>query len=137
MIDMRHFVSFPPAWGRRRVDEARVALYSGVVGGIFMAFPKVLDSYPTVLGGSQGAWLLGTLMMAAATAHVMALWINGSNPPLSRLIRMLACIGHASILLTFLTVFIMVGSYWGAASMGLVLSLLYSAMYRVAFPEAK
>ena len=130
-------MTFPPNWGRRRIDELRVAVYSGVVGFIFLTTPEVLLPYPTAFGGPDRAWLIGLCMMSVATAHSAALWLNGANAALSRLIRGLACLAHACIILTFGWGFLGVGAYWGAASMGLVLVLIWSALYRVACPGAR
>lgn len=127
--------AFPTHWDYRRVSEILVAGYATALGVVLMVLPETLSaSHYSGFGGPDGAWTLGFTVLVAATLHSWALWLNGSKPHLSRMVRKIACASHMAVNILFAVEFAREGIYWGTIVICLVLTLIYFAMHRAFDP---
>lgn len=127
--------AFPLYWDYRRVAEILVAGYATVLGFTFMVFPGTLDfPHYARLGGAEAAYPIGLMILLAAMLHSWALWLNGTNPIISRRARTVACLFHMAQSLFFAWQFALAGVYWGAICLALVCALIYLALHRAFDP---
>lgn len=127
--------AFPTHWDYRRVLEVLVAAYATALGLTLMIVPETLAaSHYRGFGGPDGAWMLGLTVLMAATLHSWSLWLNGSAPRLSTLIRKIACGSHMAVNIFFAIEFARQGVYWGTIIMCLILTMIYLAMHRAFDP---
>lgn len=131
-----HIPSFPEHWGYRRVAEIMVATYSCILGALFIAYPPALNRIIfEPIGSESAAMPLGMVFMSIAVMHSWAIWLNGRKAKLSRLVRLSACLFHATVVTFFMVYFLKNGDPWRSLLMLYVLSHVYFALHRACHPS--
>lgn len=101
--------------------EAVISAYLLALGGMFIAIPEMLAS-PVYAGWREaGVATWGIILIVIGAAHVTALWWNGRNKTISRMIRFIACTMHLYACLAFASLFVSGGALWGALTFGFLM----------------
>lgn len=94
-----------------RTVESFIAIYALMIGLVFLSVPGTLDF--TVYENINGSPLplYGWALLVIFLLHSLALWWNGRNRIASRFARLVACVGHLTISVTFGVKFFNAGVY--------------------------
>ena len=104
--------------------EFCLALYTLAVGASFLLRDGFVDSVVYLPWKEGGITSWGVALSLVATAHVTALWLNGRNHHISRLVRAVACSCHFFIAAQFAVFFVEGAAQWGAYTMAFLVAVL-------------
>ena len=120
---------FPVHWDWRRIAELWILGYVTVTGCIFWVHPHSLASpvyLPMTSLFNATQWAI--VMWSVAVGHAVSLWLNGTCPKFSPVIRTTACFIHFGLLALIANTFHRVEAYWPVGTMVFISVLVFAAL---------
>ena len=112
-----------------KLIEKAPLLYFFVTGCLFIAVPSTLNAPIYAHWSILSAREWGTVLLIICALHTSALWWNGRNALISRVMRASALIGYSYISILWGLNFVLAGAYWGAVLFWVLLPVLCSSIY--------